>query len=58
MQQKGTLSVERQASSKVSNEMNSEGSEQELRNEPNHIAWGMRAVKGGRNSSRRDLAAK
>lgn len=43
---------------RVSNQMNSEGSEQELRNKTNHMAWGMRAVKGGRNSSRRDLAAK
>lgn len=38
--------------------MNSEGREQELRNKPNHMAWGMRAVIRVRNSSRGDLAAK
>lgn len=57
MQQKGTSPVERQVSCKVSNQMYSEGSEQELRNRLNHMAWGIRAVRGGRNSSRRDLAA-
>jgi len=56
--QQRTLSVKRQVAFNVSNQMNSEGSEEELRNKPSHIVWGMRAVKGGRNSSRRDLAAK
>lgn len=42
----------------VFDRMNAEGNEQELRNKPNHMAWGMRAEKGGRSSSsRRDLAA-
>lgn len=42
----------------VFNQMSTEGSEQEVRNKPNHMAWGMRAQKDGRNSSRRDLAAR
>lgn len=41
----------------VFNQMITEGGEQELRKQPSHVAWGMRAPKGGRNSSRRVLAA-